>query len=69
MVNSVHRGAHLTVRPSPAAMAGLGTLEELVQWLSANHAGAVVEVIYQDEFNADVVVGNHVGTYWVFDTT
>ncbi|MFT7582718.1 MAG: hypothetical protein ACI9MR_004401, partial [Myxococcota bacterium] len=64
-----HRGAHLTVGSPPAALAGLGTLEELVRWLSANHAGTVVEVIYQDEFNADVVVVNDAGTYWVFDTT
>ena len=42
------------------------TLEPIVRW--ALEADATIEVIAQDEYTLDVIVGVE-GRYWVYDTT
>lgn len=53
-------------------MGSLGTLEAVIRWLADTRAGQVVDVVYQDEYTADVVVvlsGQTEERYLVFDTT
>lgn len=46
------------------------TLEEVVRWgLSLSPPRLVLDVVVQDEYTHDVVVGHPSGVYLVYDTT
>ncbi|MEM9490435.1 MAG: hypothetical protein AAGC55_14910 [Myxococcota bacterium] len=52
------------------SVVGLTTLAQVIRWgLSRSPARMVEDVIIQDEYSHDVLIGWDAGRYLVFDTT
>jgi hypothetical protein len=66
----VHLHTGSAMPASLDALATLRTLDDVLRWARGQEPPwSVVEIVTQDEYTHDVVVGNGGDTYLVFDTT